>query len=476
MAADRTDRPAQAGTAGRQDHWSGRAGFLLATIGSAVGIGSIWKFPYEAGANGGGTFVLFYLAGLALVVVPLMLAEFVIGRIGQADCASSMARVADMAGHPEGSPVGRRWALIGVLGVLTGFLILSFYAVIGGWTLGYALETLMLGLPGSEVADVQQRYDRFLAAPGRMLLFHAVFMGVTVAIVARGIAGGIETASKVLMPILLALMLGLAGYSMIEGDAMAALRFLFVPDPAYFTARTALDALGLGFFSIGVGQGLMITYAAFAGPRVNLREIAFWSVLADTGISLLAGMAVFPLVFAFGLDPASGPGLVFVTLPLAFARMPFGTLAAIAFFLLLFVAALGSAISLLELVVALLRRRTGWSQARAAVLAGGTCFVAGFATVLSFNLWSDWHPLAGQAWAGALASGTFFDVLDHVTSNLLLTLTGLGMVVFAGWVMPVALLAAQLEMSERAAWLMRMLLRWVAPLGIAGAVLASWLS
>lgn len=470
MAADTAD------TSGRQDHWSGRAGFLLATIGSAVGIGSIWKFPYEAGANGGGTFVLFYLAGLVLVVVPLMLAEFAIGRVGQADCASSLARVAAMAARPHAGDSGRRWALIGMLGVLTGFLILSFYAVIGGWTLGYALETVLMGLPGSEAAAVQQRYEQFLASPGRMLIFHAVFMAATVAIVARGIAGGIETASKVLMPLLLALMLGLAAYSMIEGDAVAALRFLFVPDPAFFTARTALDALGLGFFSIGVGQGLMITYAAFAGPRVKLREIAFWSVLADTGISLLAGMAVFPLVFAFQLDPASGPGLVFVTLPLAFARMPFGTLAAAAFFLLLFVAALGSAISLLELVVALVRRRTGWSQLQASLVAGGSCFVAGVATVFSFNLWSDWYPLAGQAWAGALAAGTFFDVLDHVTSNLLLTLTGLGMVLFAGWVMPVAVLAEQLEMSERAARQMVMLLRWVAPMGIAGVVLGSFLA
>ncbi len=474
MAADKADTAGIAGIAGKPDHWSGRTGFLLATIGSAVGIGSIWKFPYEAGANGGGTFVLFYLAGLVLVVVPLMLAEFAIGRIGQADCASSLARVAGMAGRSEGGLSGRRWARVGMLGVLTGFLILSFYAVIGGWTLGYALETLLQGLPGSEAAAVQQRYDRFLASPGRMLIFHAVFMGVTVAIVARGIAGGIEMASKVLMPLLFALMLGLATYSMIEGDAMAALRFLFVPDPAYFTARTALDALGLGFFSIGVGQGLMITYAAFAGPRVKLREIAFWSVLADTGISLLAGMAVFPLVFAFKLDPASGPGLVFVTLPLAFARMPFGTLAASAFFLLLFVAALGSAISLLELVVALVRRRTGWSQAHASLVAGAACFVAGIATVFSFNLWSGWHPLAGQAWAGALATGTFFDVLDYATSNLLLPLTGLGMVVFAGWVMPVAVLAQQLDMGEVAAWRMLALLRWVAPLGIAGVALASF--
>lgn len=472
MAADLHDRHKH------QDNWTGRLGFLLATIGSAVGIGSIWKFPYEAGSNGGGAFVLFYLAGLVLVVVPLMLAEFAIGRAGGGDCGTSIARVCDMAGlqpvrPAPGSRSGRRWAMVGTLGVITGFLILSFYAVIGGWTFGYALETMLQGLPGTAPQAVQQRYDDFLASPGRMLMFHAVFMAATTAIVARGISGGIEAASRVLMPLLLALMLGLAAYSVIEGDAMAALRFLFVPDPAHFTARTALDALGLGFFSIGVGQGLMITYAAFAGERVNLRQIALWSVLADTVISFLAGIAVFPLVFAFNLDPASGPGLVFVTLPLAFARMPFGTLAAIAFFLLLFVAALASAISLLELVVAMLRRRTGWSQVRASLITAAACYIAGMATVFSFNLWAHWHPLQGLAWAGALSGGTYFDLLDYLTSNILLPLGGLGTVIFAGWVMPARVLVDQLHLSAAGAAAMQVLLRWVAPLAMLALALAS---
>ncbi len=245
-------------TAGR-DAWSGRIGFILATVGSAVGIGSIWKFPYEVGANGGSAFILFYLLGLALIVVPLMFAEFAIGRRGRADAPASIAAIAAAHG------ASRRWPIVGALGVLTGFLILSFYAVIGGWTVAYAVETAISGLPGDGPQAAQARYDALLASPLRMLAYHAFFMAATAVIVARGIAGGIETAGKFLMPLLAALMLLLAGYAVATGDVPATLRFLLHLDPQSLTARAALDALGLGFFSIGVGIGLMITYAAYSG-------------------------------------------------------------------------------------------------------------------------------------------------------------------------------------------------------------------
>lgn len=453
------------GTAG--DHWSGRLGFLLATIGSAVGIGSIWKFPYEVGSNDGGAFVLCYVAGLVLIVVPLMFAEFAIGRRGGGDPGASLRAVA-RAGNSSG-----HWSLVGLMGVGTGFLILSFYAVIGGWTLGYAIETAANGLAGANPQTVKARYDLFLASPGRMTLYHAIFMAATAVIVARGVAHGIETASKILMPVLGVLMLALAGYSIVEGDFTATLRYLFVPDLAHLTARTALDALGLGFFSIGVGLGLMITYAAHAGIEVDLKQIAIWSVVADTAISFLAGFAVFPVVFAHGLDPASGPGLVFVTLPLAFAQMPFGALAASAFFLRLFVAALASAISMLELVVAMLVRRFEWSQSQATAIAAGVCFVAGIATVLSFNLWSGWHPLEGITAKPSLASATLFDLLDYLTSNVLLPAGGFGLAVFAGWVMPQRLLTEELGLSPAGTQVLRVLLRYVAPAGIAAVALGS---
>jgi len=406
--------------------WSGRTGFILATIGSAVGLGSIWKFPYEVGANGGAAFVLFYIAGLVLAVVPLMLAEFAIGRRGGGDAASSIARLAAAHGARRG------WMWVGVLGIVTGALVLSFYSVIGGWTLAYAMDPAM-------------DYATLLGSPARMTGYHALFLALAAAIVARGVGKGIEAASMLLMPLLAGLMLGLALYSVIHGDLAATLRFLFKLDLSAFSARAALEALGLGFFSIGVGFGLMITYAAYAR--------------ADTAISLAAGFAVFPLVFANGLDPASGPGLVFVTLPLAFAGMPFGRVAAVAFFALLFVAALASAISTLELAVAFITRRFGLSRIRATTATATACFLAGLGTVFSFNRWAHWNP-------------TVFELLDHLTSNVLLPIGGFAIALFAGWALPKSLLIEELRLTPRGAALLRALLKWLTPALIAVTALA----
>jgi NSS family neurotransmitter:Na+ symporter len=441
-----------------RERWSGRVGFILATIGSAVGIGSIWKFPYEVGANGGTAFVLFYVAGLVLIVIPLMFAEFAIGRRGRGDAATSIAAVAAAYG------AGRGWALAGLLAVVTTFLVLSFYSVIGGWTIAYAVEMALRGLAGSDPLAVQERYDTLLASPLRLAAYHAVFMGLTALIVSRGVGLGIEVAAKVLMPILAALMVGLATYSAIEGDLASALQFLFKLDPQRLTARAALEALGLGFFSIGVGFGLLITFAAYADARIDLAEVALVSALADTAVSFLAGLAVFPVVFAHGLDPAAGPGLVFVTLPLALAHLPLGVVAAVALFALMFVAALASAISMLELSVALLLHRLGWSRARSSAVVAGACFVTGLATVLSFNLWADWHPLA--AWSD-FAQATVFDLLDHLTSNILLPAGGFAVALFAGWAAPARLLVEELALSPTGAVLLRALLRYVVPAAIA---------
>ncbi len=445
------------------ESWSGRTGFILATIGSAVGIGSIWKFPYEVGANGGSAFLLFYFLGLVGVVVPLMFAEFAIGRRGRGDPVVSIAALSSSFGADG------RWRFVGFLGVLTGFLILTFYSVIGGWTLGYAWQTAVDGLAGESADAARLRFDAFLAAPLRMTMFHGIFMASTAFVIARGVTRGIETASKILMPVLAALMLGLAGYAIAEGDLDATVHFLFRLEPERITAGTVISALGLGFFSIGVGLGLMITYAAYAGAQVRLTQVAIVSVVADTAISLAAGFAVFPIVFAHGLDPGSGPGMVFVTLPLAFARMPLGVVAAFAFFTLLFVAALASAISLLELVVAMLTRRLGWSRLRATLLATGTCFVGGIPTVLSFNLWAGWHPLRAVP---ALSQQTFFDLIDALTSNLLLPAGGFALALFAGWALPARAIADELRMSQRGAAALRFTLRYVAPAGIALAALA----
>lgn len=450
-------------TGAAREQWSGRLGFILATIGSAVGLGSIWKFPYEVGTNGGSAFVLFYLLGLALIVAPLMLAEFVIGRRGKSDAWTSIRNVARAYG------ASRLWALIGLLGIAVAFLILSYYAVIGGWALAYAVDSVAGMAPAGGADAVRQRFDTLMASPLRMGAYHAAFMLLTVVIVARGIAGGIEQACKVLMPLLVLLIVLLAIYAVLGGGLAETLQFLFAFDPSVLTARAALEAVGLGFFSMSVGMAVMVTYAAYADAELDLRTAAVATIVGDTAISFVAGFAIFPIVFANDLDPSSGPGLMFVTLPLGFAAMPFGAVAGAAFFVLLVVTALASAISLLEMPVALLRHRLGWSQARAAVVCGLICWLGGLATVLSFNHWAEWHPLG---FLPGLASATVFDLLDQLTSNLMLPLGGLALAVFTGWALPARLLGEELRAGPGATAVLRFLLRFVVPAGIAGTALA----
>ena len=445
--------------------WKTRSGFVLATVGSAIGIGSIWKFPYEVGANGGGAFVFVYVVGLALVVVPMMLAEFAIGRRGRADAATSIEVAAS---SESASP---RWSGVGVLGAATAFLILSFYAVIGGWAVYYAVDTLVQGLPHGTAA-VNEKFDGLLGSAVRMGAYQAVFLGTVAVVVGRGVQRGIEASMKVLMPVLAVLLAALAGYSMSTGDAGETMRFLFVPDFGQLSGRGVLDALGLGFFSIGVGLGILLTYAAYSPPSIGLKSVAVVSVLGDTAVSLLAGLAVFPVVFAEGVDPASGPGLAFVSLPLAFDAMPGGRWAATAFFTMLAIAALGSAISMLEAVVALSGRRFAWSRTRGTAIAAVACFVVGQATVLSFNHWADLHPLGGIA---RYADATVFDLLDDLTSQVLLPLGGLAVAVFAAWAMPARFLGGELALRGRPLFGLRVTLRFVAPALIVVAAAASLL-
>jgi NSS family neurotransmitter:Na+ symporter len=447
------------------ERWSSRGGFILATIGAAVGIGSIWKFPYEVGENGGGTFLLFYVLGLLLVVFPLVVAEFVIGRHGRGNAAASLRSVAVESGR---SP---RWGLVGVLGIATGFLILTYYAVIAGMTMAYVPVSLAPGFRGVDAMATRRMFEGLTGSFFELASWQAAFLAIAVAVVARGVEKGIETACKVLMPTLVALMVVLVGYALIQGDVPQAFEFLFRADFDATTPRAALEALGLGFFSIGAGMGLMITYAAYAGEEFALSTAAVATIGGDTAISILAGLAIFPVVFAEGLDPAEGANLMFLTLPIAFGRLPLGDFAGAAFFVLLFVAALASAISLLEVIVAPLVRLMGWRRRVVAVAVGAAAWCAGLPTVLSFNLWAEVRPLSMLA---GFRDQTVFDVIDGVTSNLLLPLCGLLASLFAGWRMGPSIYVMELG---GAAWIpaLRLLLRWVVPVLIVAYVVAGHL-
>jgi NSS family neurotransmitter:Na+ symporter len=390
-----------------------------------------------------------------------MLVEFAIGRRGRSDAASAIANVASDVG------ASRLWALVGLMGIAAAFMILSFYSVIGGWAIAYAADTAIRGLAGLDARAAQLRFDALMAAPLTMAAYHLVYMAAVAFIVGRGIARGIEDACKILMPVLIVLIIGLSLFSIAQGDLGATLRFLFRLDPAHLTVGAALDALGLGFFSIGVGLSLMVTYAAYAGPDVNLRRVAVVTLVGDTAVSIAAGFAIFPIVFAEGLDPASGPGLMFVTLPLAFARIPGGVVAALGFFLLLIVAALASGISMLEMPVAALLRR-GWSRHCATFATAAACWLCGLATVLSFNVWATWYPLSAIP---AFASATVFHLLDHLTSNIVLPFGGFTLALFAGWILPARLLAEEIGLSPQTARSLQVLLRFIVPACIAVVVL-----
>ena len=400
-------------------HWSSRLAFILAVAGSAIGLGNIWKFPYIAGVNGGGAFVLVYLACVFIVGLPIMMAEVLIGRRGRRNPIATM----QLLGEEEGS--SKRWSFIGFMGVIAGFLILSYYSVIAGWAIAYILE----GASGAFTdIDAEGVGMIFSGLAGNWVItgfWHTLFMLMTVLIVSRGVERGLEQAVRVLMPALVGLLLVLLGYSMIAGDFAAGLRFMFEPKFSELTREGALEALGHAFFTLSVGMGAVMAYGAYLPAETSIGKTSVAVVCADTGIAILAGLVIFPIVFANGLDPATGPGLIFQSLPIAFGALPGGVIIAVLFFLLLTFAAWTSAISLMEPAAAWFIERWEMTRESAAWIVGGTIWALGFLSVWSFSVLSEFTPFGR----------TMFDNLDFLTSNIMLPFGGLMIVFFAGWIM-----------------------------------------
>ncbi len=441
--------------------WSSRLTFVLAAVGAAVGLGNVWKFPYTAGLNGGGAFVLVYLLAAAAVAVPIVIAELIIGRRGRGSPMSAAKRLAQQAGA---SPA---WGAVAWTNVTAGFLILSFYSVIAGWALAY-VPKFMLGIfvevgPAASAREFQS----LLASPVEMALWHGAFMLATVVVVAGGVERGIERAVTVLMPTLFLMLLSLVGYAAYAGDFDAGLSFLFAVDFSALSAEGVLSAIGQAFFSVSVAMGIMIAYGAYLPQEVKLARSAIFIALADTGVALLAGLAIFPLVFANQLDAAGGPGLLFETLPIAFGQMPAGMAFGTVFFVLIAFAALTSSIALLEPMVAWAEENHAMSRRRITLLAGVVAWLLGLASVLSFNVLSDYHPL-GEG-VPLLGGKTIFDALDYLTQNIMLPVGGILVAVFVGWVMRSADTSAELAREPHSPGfrLWQALLRVVAPLAIA---------
>jgi NSS family neurotransmitter:Na+ symporter len=431
--------------------WSSRLGFILAVSGSAVGLGNIWRFPYVAGENGGGAFVLVYLMCVFGVGLPIMMSEILIGRRGRRNPVATMK----LLGEEEAGQPGWRW--VGALGVCGGFLILSFYSVIAGWAVAYIFEGGSGVFNGANADSVNAVFGSLISDPVKTGVWHTLFMAITVFVVARGVERGLESAVRVLMPALIALMLVLLGYSMVEGEFAQGLAFLFEPRFDELTADGVLQALGQSFFTLSVGMGAIMAYGAYLPDDASIVKTSIAVVLADTGIAVLSALVIFPIVFANGLDPASGPGLVFQSLPLAFGQMPGGTFIAVLFFLLLTFAAWTSAISIMEPAVAWFMETLKFARVKAACTVGGIIWLLGFLTVMSFGPWSGltfWN-------------GTIFDNIDYLTNNLLLPIGGLAIVVFAGWIMARISTADEVDpLCGRSYRLWRFGARYVAPIAV----------
>ncbi len=448
-------RPSSPG-AGTHESWSSTLVFLLASVGAAVGLGNLWLFPYLTGTGGGGAFVLVYVIAVGVIVAPLVMAEIVIGRHGRMSPPNTLRSLAESIGA---SP---RWAWLGWLGMLTLFLAFSFYSVVAGWTLAYAWKSAAGVYSGFDAEQVAALFQAFQADPLEMTAWHAVVMILTIWIVSRGLRAGIERAVKSLMPALFALLLLLVGYAAIAGDFKAAAEFLFRPDFSKLTPGIMMAAIGMAFASVSVGFGVLLTMAAYLPTHVPVPRLAAVIAGADTLVAILAGLAIFPIVFGYGLDAAGGPGLVFLTLSTGFAQMPLGRWVGSAFFLLMALAALTSTISMVEVLMSRLIETRRLTRPRGALLVGSSAFVLGLATVFSFNLWADVRPIAEM---------TVFDLIRYLCISVLAPLGGLLYALFAGWWLPEALLLEELGLSRGSLYrTLRFLMRYVTPLAI-GAVL-----
>lgn len=435
----------------RRSHWSSRWSFILATAGSAIGLGNIWKFPYMTGVNGGSAFVLVFLACIAVVGIPLMMCEIMLGRRAQRNPVDGMAALAAEAGATA------LWRWVGIVGLVAGLLILAFYSVIAGWVLDYVVRAASGAFAGIDGAMAQSQFDAFLAAPLELGLWHTLFIVMTMSVVARGVNSGLEKANNILMPALFAILLVLLGYSLAEGDFARSAQFMFAPDFSKVTPVAVLSALGHAFFSLSLGMGAVMVYGSYLQRHVSIARTTLFVALADTGVGLLVGLAIFALVFANGLEPAAGPGLIFQTLPIAFGRMPGGAFIGTLFFLLVAFAAWTSAISLVEPAIAWLTENTRLTRRQAAWLIGLTDWVLGIAVLLSFNAWKDVRLLFGL---------NIFDTLDKLTTTILLPLGGLLMALFAGWVMKTRHVQEELNVPTPFYRLWRFTIRFVSPLAI----------
>lgn len=424
----------------------------MAATGAAVGLGNIWKFPYLTGEHGGSAFVLVYIICVAALGIPMMMAEVMLGRRGRQTPVNTMRSLAKEA-HTS-----QNWQWIGWSGTLAGMLILSYYSIIGGWTLAYVFHSAMGTFNGASGEFASTTFANFVGDPLVLLGWHTMFMVMTMYVVARGVQGGLEKAVQYLMPALFLLLLALVGYAVTTGFFFEGLSFLFAPDFSKLTGSSMLAAMGQAFFSLSLGMGTIMIYGSYVPRGTSIAQTSISIAVADSLVALIAGMAIFPIVFANQMEPGAGPSLIFESLPVAFGNMPGGMVFGSMFFVLLLIAAWTSSISLIEPAVTLMIENYDMSRTQASAACGIVTWVLGFGTAFSFNIWAEWK----------IFGMTFFDNLDFLTSNLMLPAGGIGMALFAGWIMSKSLCQEELELNPGNltfhSW--HILIRYLAPVAV----------
>lgn len=394
-----------------REQWSTKLGFILSAAGSAIGLGAIWKFPYMAGMSGGGAFLLIFIIFTIFVGLPILLAEFIIGRGSQKDAVSAYSFFAP----------GSSWHLIGRMGIVASFILLSFYSVVGGWILYYMIKTLSGSLSGLTDNEYGVLFNQFIANPNIAVISQLIFIIITIIVVAKGVQKGIERASKIMMPALFIFFIILIIRSLTLDNAIEGIRFFLYPDFSNLNSHTILFALGQSFFAISVGVSVMVTYSSYLSKEENLPKSAFSIVMMNIIISLLAGLAIFPAVFSFNFEPTEGPGLLFVVLPAVFDKMPFGAFFLFIFLALFLFAALTSAFSMLEIIVASTTKGDQTKRRKMTWIIGLFIFIVGIPSALSYGILGDFK----------IFGKTFFDLSDYLVSNLLLPLGALAISIFA---------------------------------------------
>ena len=408
-------------TAGSIEQWSSRRGFLLAAIGFSVGLGNIWRFPYVVGENGGSAFVIIYLLCAFAIGLPLLVTELAIGRLGRSDPAGSYRAVAGNSGRSSA------WGAVGTLAIACVFVVLSFYTVLSGWTFDYFVRGVTGQFDGLDAERSTTMFAALMANPWRLLFWHTLVNLLIIVIIRRGVQKGIEQAANVLMPVLFGAIIIMVVYSAIAGDMRSAVDFLLQPDFSKVTPKTIMIAIGQAFFSVGVAMATMITFGSYLPEQVSI------IILADTGVAMLAGFVIFPLVFQFGLEPGEGAGLIFQTLPLAFGQMAGGQFFGAVFFLLLIIAALSSCLGGAEAVVSWIDERWRIPREKGILYFVGSVWLTGITVILSLGDWSDFYPLS---FVPALAEETIFDLLEWFAANILLLIGATLTSIFFGWLVP----------------------------------------